>query len=556
MKQIYTPKSLYRDFSPDLPLKETFVSDERVDDIVYNEIYFNGRQTEEGRVLIYGIYAHHTDGKKHNAILVIPDYNEPLNVNFINIYALLGYDVLTFDYRGEVDGSESHTNYPSDIKYANLKYAGRHLDFADISAKETCWYEWCCVARYALSFLASRKETNKIGVLGVKNGSEIMWHVIATDDRVKCAVGLFGAGWRSYKNMRKYGNDAPEIDDERIRFIAGVDSHAYAPYCKCPVAFFTATNCAEFDADRAHDTVKRVNENVDKFFCLAPRMKDAVNINCMRNIEMFFGVYLNGQRIQIVSEPSIDISVSGESVWINVETPFEPKPRTVDMYVCENQIVPSRRNWTKTEEVERLSDSRFRSAYSLVNGGGMLYAFAVIEYRNGITVSTPITSKKCPKTPVIKTNLLYESAEGEGSFTFGVREEDLVAGAVYYRRSPIEMVKGPMGINGIASSSGLITYMPNENRVDIKPDSIFKLDIYCKKEITLRVSLVTEAGTERERTYLLQTPVPVGEVWQNVILALRDFKTSEGKTVTDTTLVDYIEFNADGFFAINNVLLI
>ena len=57
------------------------------------------------------------------------------------------------DYRGEWDGCEEYTIYPEGISYANYRLAGRHLDFADESAKETSWYEWVAVARYCLKYL-------------------------------------------------------------------------------------------------------------------------------------------------------------------------------------------------------------------------------------------------------------------------------------------------------------------------------------------------------------------------------------------------------------------
>ncbi len=557
---------LYSDFKPDLPLRDSVLSDEKVGDVVYNEVYFNGRQTGEGRVLIYGIYAHHMDGKKHNAILIIPDYNSEPDINIINIYARLGYDVLMFDYKGESSSAENYTHYPSDVKYANLKYSfveGNnrmhnidYLNRCDVDARSTCWYEWCCVARYAVSYLKSRIETNKIGVLGIKSGAEIMWHLTASESRINCAVALFGAGWRSYKNIRKYSTDHFEVDDERMRFVAGVDSHAFAPYCRCPVALFTSSNCAEFDADRAHDTILRVNKKVDSFFCLAPRMSEAVNINCTRNIELFFGVYLNGQRIQIASEPIINMSVEGEKIKLKVQTPSEPRAKNVDIYVCENQIVPSRRNWIKLEGVVKQSDTEFSAEYSLINGGEVLFTFAVVEYRNGITVSTPITFKKCPKTAVIKTNLLYSNAQGVGDFMFNVSPADVIADSLFYRRSPLEMVRGPMGINGISGRTGLITFKPNEKCVDIKSDSIFKLDVYCKQEITLGIILVSAAGTDEEQRFNYYEKVPKGEVWQNIVVALKDFKTKDGRQITEPDSIDYFLFSAEGFFAINNVLLI
>ncbi len=553
---IYTPLSMYFDFQPNLPLRESTVSEERVGDIVYSEVYFNGREVSEGRVLIYGIYARHIDGKKHNAILIIPDYKNGMDINVINLYAKLGYDVLMFDYRGEWGGQDNYTHYPSMLKYANLKYAGRHLDFADADARHTCWYEWCCVARYAVSFLRSRIETNKIGVLGIKNGADIMWHLLSCENRISCAVALFGAGWRSYKNVVKYSNQKNEVTDERIRFLAGIDAHAYAPYCKCPVALFTATNCGEFDADRAHDTIRRVNANVDKFFCLAPRMENAVNFNCTRNIELFFGVYLNGQRIQLAVDPIINLEVIGEAVRLEVIVPEELKPRLVDIYVCENQNVPSRRNWIKLADTVKDGETRFYSDYTLINGGGTLFAFAVIEYRNGITVSTPITSKKCPETPVIKTNLIYSSNDGVSDFIYAVSPNDVIGDAILYKRSPLETKKGPMGIVGITSRSGLRSYKLNDRCVEIKSDSVFKFDLYCSEEISLNVVLASFAGTKDEQIYNIEIDVPKGEVWQNIVLELKAFKTKDGMSILDCNSIDYIQFTANGQFGINNVLLI
>jgi len=559
--KIYTPQTLYSDFVPNLNLRDSVVSDERVDDVVYNEVYFNGRATAEGRVLVYGIYARHTDGKKHNAILIIPDYKSGLDINVINLYVKLGYDVLMFDYKGECEGTDNFTHYPSDIKYANLVHAGRHLDYVDTDARETCWYEWACVAAYGVTFLRSRIETNKIGVLGIKNGANIMWHLIAFDPRVTCAVALFGAGWRAYRNIRKYGDRIAsrfEVDDERIRFLAGIDAHAFAPSCRCPVALFTSTNSAEFDADRAHDTIRRVNPRVDSFFCLAPRMSEEINLNCTRNIELFFGIYLNGQRIQKLDEPIVNIRVNGELAEIDILTDEEAKPRNVEIFVCESQNVPSRRNWHKIEDVQKLSDTSYLGTYNLINGGEVLFAFAVVEYRNGITVSSPITMRKCPKTQVIKTNLIYSSDAGIGDFTYHVSGRDRIADAVFYKRSPIEIVKGPMGINGISSKTGLVSYKLNENCVDIRQDSIIKLDLYCSSEVTFNVLMFTEAGTENEKIYNVSVDVPKGEVWQNVILVVKDFKTKEGFPipVSDYDLIDRLVFMANGEFSVNNVLII
>ena len=66
-----------------------------------------------------------------------------------------GYAVLMPDYRGEWEGCEEHTVYPKAISYANYASAGRHLCYADETARETSWYEWTALARYCVRYLGS-----------------------------------------------------------------------------------------------------------------------------------------------------------------------------------------------------------------------------------------------------------------------------------------------------------------------------------------------------------------------------------------------------------------
>ncbi len=552
---IYTPLTLYSGFSPDLPLRDSVVSDERVGDVVYNEVYFNGRETAEGRVLIYGILARHCDGRKHSAILIIPDYEEEPSIHLVNLYVRLGYDVLMIDYKGETDKSDNYTNYPSDIKYANLKHAGPYFDRVPKTARETCRYEWTCVAAYAVTFLKARLETNKIGVLGVKYGAEIMWHLISWDTRISCAVALFGGGWRSYSGVGKYTDETfGEVDEERIRFIAGVDSHSFVPYCKCPIAYFTSTNSSEYDADIAHDTIRRVNPKMPTLFCLSPRMRNALDINCTRNSELFFGTYLSGQRIIKPSDPSISVKPHNGGVRVELSIGNEVKPRNVSVYLCENQPVASWRNWVSLNSF--VENDKYYADYSLVNGGELVLVFAIVEYRNGMTVSTGIIPYKCPKCDIIKTNLIYTNAEGAGDFVCGTDSRDMISNVLYFKRSPIMVMRGPTAINGVTSKSGLVSYKPNEKCVQVKLDSIFKLDVYCDSPITLVATIGVSIGKENEQTYTNSVEVPKGEVWQNVVLYVKDFKTADGMLITDFDEIVCIGFKSEGFFAINNVLFL
>ena len=56
------------------------------------------------------------------------------------------------------------------------------------TAKETCWYEWACIGKYAISYLKSRLEVDKIALLGIKQGANVGWQMLYNEDRVSCFV--------------------------------------------------------------------------------------------------------------------------------------------------------------------------------------------------------------------------------------------------------------------------------------------------------------------------------------------------------------------------------
>ena len=55
VRKILTPTALWSDFNDSLPLKESKVNEMVYDGIIYSEVYFSGRETESGRVRIYGL---------------------------------------------------------------------------------------------------------------------------------------------------------------------------------------------------------------------------------------------------------------------------------------------------------------------------------------------------------------------------------------------------------------------------------------------------------------------------------------------------------------------
>lgn len=181
-------------------------------------------------------------------MLLLPDAGKELDQELLYYFIDKGYAVLMPDYSGETDGSAApHTVYPQSIAYANYRQC-KGLDTVETSADETCWFEWIYVALYSVEYLKQREDISGIGVVGIRTGGEIAWKTMLSPD-VRCGVPINAAGWRAYRNIGKFADNAESnMSDERHRYIAGIESQSYAPFVKCPVLMLCALRDDAFDS--------------------------------------------------------------------------------------------------------------------------------------------------------------------------------------------------------------------------------------------------------------------------------------------------------------------
>ena len=551
---------LWKNFNASLPLKESKVDEEVLDNVVYSNIYFYGRDTGQGRVRIYGLYAKkRAVGKKapKAGLLIIPDIGQSVDMSVVNIYVNQGYAVLMIDYSGKTDGAENFTQYPDCVSYANVSEAGRSIDYCDKTAKETAWYEWVAVARYGISFLKNQYELEKIGVLGIKNGANIGWQVCGTDRRVDCFVPLFGAGWRTYKGIHKFSNKEIEMNDERLRYLASVDSHAYAQYVACPVFFMTATNSSEFDCDRAMDTVSRVPMDYPIIVNFAPRLDGVLDINCKRNVDFFLAKYLLGFRAVFPRTPKVAVVCEDKNVTVGVDLDFSDQLRTkkITVYLAEDGENPAFRDWVEMSMIKTKEENK-KAFFKKINGNSSFVSvIAVIEYKNGITVSSVMVNKKVPKINSRKLNLVYSSNDKLSSFAVADPKKATLGGIFFDDPDPVEFVEGSNKISGISSKYGLICYKFNKRTIELNERSLVVVDVNSKEYAMLKVTLtVEENGAVRDYSYFVA--VNGGDIWQNVLIRCIDFKSDKRLSIKDYSAVNSIRFESESRCIFNNLLIV
>lgn len=557
MSNILTPVTLWKDFDDSLPLDESVIREFKLDNILYREVYFSGRETGGGRPRIYAMHAAVDAQKDRATILILPDYDQSIDMELMTVYAAKGYNVLMVDYSGENSARERFTVYPKEIEYANYLKAGRRLDFVDDTAKETCLYEWTAVARYAVSYLKSIESTGKIGVLGIRHGGEIMWQLLSCADGIACGISLFGLGWNAYNGKFKFEEkpDKP-LDEERYRYIAGIDAHAYAPYAKCPVMLLSSTNDSHFDADRTFDTLARVNPEVESLGNFSVRYDGFLGSNSLKDIDLFFDKYLNGADIFIPKPIEISIDTEGGEYIISAEFEAGKPTDAIEVYYSDGQINPALRDWRMAEFFGKKGNvSKFKP--ELCELSDYVFAFAKADYSGGFTASSKICTKrieKAAKNLYPKSRVLYDSKNGQDGFTV-ITPTNLVGGILFEAgEKPVAIVQGPFGIDGVYSAYGLKTYRVGAERFRAEDGFILKFDAYSKTFNKLTVSVSAGYLTENQQSYSAEVVLHGGEVWQSVKLESKDFKTESGRPLKSFFEADVLTFEGVSEYCINNII--
>ncbi len=564
VRKILTPSAVWKDFKGDLPLKDSKVNEMNYDGISYAEVYFSGREINASRVRVYGLYARPNPlptNRKIGAVLIMPDFCDTINLELVNHFAKMGYAVLMVDYRGNVGESTNHTIYPSEIEYAN--YGKEDMFTVERTAKETCWYEWACVGKYAIKYLKSRLEVDKIALVGIKQGANVGWQMLYKEEDIACFVSLFGAGWQAYKGLfRSEGSDI-KMTDERYRWLGGVDAHVYAQYCNCPVLYLTATNSAEFDCERGVDTISRVKVSDKCSFNYSPRFSQTIDKKSVDDISLFLKKHLTkagslSDRLFFPESPSVCLAMGDDkrSMFAEVIVAEADKVKGVTVYLSEGQADPSKRNWVKMLPVKN-QDTIDRKYFKVLLGGGadFVHAFAVVEYKNGVSVSSRMVMKKIETVPISVANMLYSSRNGIDCFTICDEVGSSIGKIFFAESNSIELAECANGITGATSRYGLLTYRIVENRFTPGMRSILKGDIYCEDYTRLKVSVViSENGVCHD--YYTVVELKGSKVWQNVQVSFANLKDDNRMSIKDYDNVIAVKIQAESRFAVNNLLLI
>ncbi len=555
---ILTPVTLWKDFDDSLPLQDQILSERREGRAVCRDVTFYGRDTEMGRVKIYARYVTPAGLKKFPAVMVLFEAGLPFDETFIMRFVAAGYAVLAVDYCGERPES-LYTVYPKRIDYANFVRAGRHLDYCDDTARETAWYEWAAVARYAVKYLRAKEEVTAVGAIGLRTGGEVLFK-IAPYAALDCMISVCAAGWLAYRGIVKFGAEhQPVFDEERHRFIAGIDSQSYAPHVNCPVLLLSAINDKSYNYDRVYDTFSQFDPSIEKALLYSAHGNGLLGSHSLKDIDLFLAKHLKKQAI-FISKP-IELGVEEDRAGnLVVRGRFDPAGRVKEfgIFYTENVGAFKARDWTRVlGSLKNLDGSTGTVSLPLYSGSNDALVYAFVNYANNFSVTSKIAEIHVTKEYVNsqrRSRILYTEEDGRNGFTTFRRRTRAVADCFAEDPDASKNLPGFGGIKGIAVGAGIVSYRVGEPRFRPPEGVSFRFDAWS--QVNTRLKIVFYKDEEEVAGFGCEVPIAGGGKWKGILLDPSDFKSETGISLGTFDGVVSVVFLSEDETLINNVIWI
>lgn len=543
---IVSAVSLWRTYNLKAPLRESAWGEEIKDGRVYSHVTYSGRELKDGNVRIYARFGKPTTKGPHPAVLLLGDVGKTYDEELMNYFIDRGYAVLMPDYSGKMakDGAGvMRTIYPASIAYANYEQAQGLYDLKGVEAHETSWYEWTYVALTSVKYLKNREDIGAIGVVGIRKGGDIAWQTMLSPD-VKCGVPINAAGWRSFLDSSKFGNNiatkfdintvnAYEESNNQHRYIAAVEAQSYAPSVTCPVLMLCALRDRGFDCDRAYDTYIRIGNKEGNALVYSPDSGACIGPNALADMDLFLEKNLKGREIYIPDALNISFAEKDGGVDIHVECDREGILEEAGIFYAEADVKTrsTYREWRCIHKIagRMVKNGRFSHHVKPFGGSPAVFAYAYAKFINGFKVTSKIIYKQRNQLDpnAVKGRRLFSGKEMD---CFSVAEyRDYSIGGMFLEGEAVPKTSvGYGGIAGAHSVGGIRTYKISSPRYIPDENALLEFDAYCKETQILRVCVETAELNTEDECYVCDVEVKGGGKWKRIILRAADFKGEKG----------------------------
>lgn len=555
---IQTPTAIWKDCE----IVENIVSKE-VEKTIYGDITVTKLYIEKNISSIdnASIFVKLYERKGENLPIIVlvqefGDYSEYIPTDLVN----RGYNVLVVDLGGKLeDGhAEFYTKYPDSLAFCNFNEESYNRIEIEGDIKDTFWYYWAYNLKVAIKFARENLKAENVSLFGIGKSATSVWHVLATE-KITSAVIVNNCGWQGYKDYDKFDNVVePQFDDDRLRFIAGVDPEAYAMHVSCPVLVVSATNSCEFNIDRAYDTISKISEKCYSAIDYSIGFVNNINSECYQDIICFFNHFCLNANSVLPQELSVKGEIKNGQLIIEV-VPFLDGLKELSVFVAEESVKPQYRSYRKIIDIDQEKNGKYYFKYTPYYGSKRCFFFARAKYKCGISICSNIVCNTFEREEIaesFKFKILYSTRlkESDSSFTAIEDLSKLPKCVDMPTYSELTVKQGVMNNYGISCDRGIRTFKVMAEKFKPLDNSILMLDVCSKESVSLSVKLIENFfGEKKEYIASVQT---LDGIWQNVKFEMNNFKTKDGFPLRSYKMIEAIEFVSDGEVILNNILWI
>ena len=561
---IVSAVSLWKKLDMSNPLAESEWGEWTEDNAVFTNVTYSGHKVEDGSVRVYAVFGKPAQGDNFPVILLLPDGGKAYDIELMRFFISRGYAVLMPDYSGKMsfdDEGAQRTVYPKSLEFANFETAKGLDDLDGLEIEESCWFEWLYVATYSIEYLKKREDVTSIGVVGIRMGGEIAWKAMLSPD-LKCGVPVNAVGWRSYKGVNKFSDNAEtNMSDAKHRYIAGVDSQSYASFVKCPVLMLCALRDECYDPDRAYDTYCRIGVPEGSAISYSLNGGTCIGPKTLGNLDLFLGKHLKGREVFIPSALNVAMKEVGDKLEVSVDGDPEAILSELSVFYAEAELSTKSvfRDWHRVgfADGKEVKDGKYVFTITPNSSQAGAFVYVSAKYFNDFRIASKIIAKKITSEQTTAKNKLLYAGEWLDAFCVADNKEHSIGDIFLEREAMPKKETGYGGIEGAYSVGGIKTYkissptyLPDEN-------SLLKFDAYSEEGVNLIIT-VDVATSGKVEKFKCRVPVKAGGKWKRIILRADDFKNeNEGgnfSSFLEGKALSFESENEEDKFAITNIV--
>ncbi len=551
-RKILTPIQLWKKFKPSTSNFHTnIISYKSLGYMNVCELYFTALTKLDGDVRVYTQIYFPKKATSNAVLIMVPEFNGPVDFNYISYYVQAGFNVLTFDLAGK-SNAKHYTQYPKSLEYGNYIYSGEHLNTCKFGAENTNLFLWSKITRQVISLVKNFTPSlspDKILMTAQNSGANILWQVAGMDDRLDGIIPIGNTGYDDFNSNNK--NEEIPLSElaERNIWTLCCAAPSYAKFIHCPVLFLGASNNKQYSYSSLSDTLKLIPEDVTHYEC--------ISVGCIHNLykQALYTAFNWIEEIandkKTVTPPKGRFVVLENRLWAYAD--FDADYDSIvkaEIHVSYGKETEMVRNWVGyTVNVDLVGTSSQK--IKVYDPDEEISLICTVFYRNGSMYTSPLTTiipselNSQLKTNARNKRMIFDKEFGTNAFF--PREN-----AFFADKANIHFEKGSLGLEGITTDRGDLICYNTDGSFITNNEVLLQFDYYTTKPRTIIIEVISE----KLKSYYAQINLPASDEWQSIKIPHTLFVSEKLYPIKTWAKIKAIVFSKAEKILFNNIIWI